>query len=519
MLLLLQKKSDFIAASPDKRPVKLSLFFLIFFVLLMQIPVFSFTTVVIFPFQNQLTDKKLYWLPRGFANTTATTINCPDDYILQSEDIDEMYAQLGLAPNMDLTYATLIKMTQLNDIHYALFGAMKNVNNIVKIDAKIFITKSSTIVPISLEGNLNNILGLQSQLTKALIDFFNAHGIKAFSQTDVFKDITPYSFEMYIKGQQEEKTEIKIKFLKQALKENKTFAPAILAIAQAYYAMEDYDNALQYLSSIPANSPFYSRALFTRATIYAHRNENIKALEYYLEASKYQRSSSLFNNMAVILIKQNDFEHARWYMNQALSVIADDYDLILNHAILALLSNDYKTAKTNLLLYLNKYPENLIVYLMLEYTAHKENNEISASIILDLASKHNDFALVKEKFNTDFTTYLVYQYNLDEELIKQYKNASNKLNNDTIGSALQGYKNRAQENIKSKEFTQSLDDLFTAALKTPFDWELYFLIGKIYYLTNDTKNAEKYLTFSLWCKDNPDSAKLLSDIKSNQAKP
>ena len=518
-LFKLQKKLVFIVDSNRIYSSSIPVVLTIFLVLAMHIAAYPFNSVVIYPFQNQLTDKKLYWLPRGFAQTIANSIDCPDDYILKSDDVSDLYEQIGLAPNMELTYATLIKMCQLNNIQYALFGTMKNADNNIKIDAKIFIAKTSTSVPIAIEGNLNNILALQNQIVKAIVDFLNAHGIKAFQQNDVFKDISPYSFEMYIKAQQEEKNETKIKFLKQALKEDKSFSSANIALAQVSYEMEDYENAIQHLANIPSTSSLYPKALFYVANIHALKNDYSNALTSYLEASKYQRSSSLFNNIAAILIRQDDLEHAQWYMEQALSIIPADNDLIFNHAILSLQSKEYKKAKEYLISYLNKHPENLPGYLMLEFLSRKENNESSASIILDIAHNYKDFAGAKEKFSDDIKKYLIYQYNLEEELLTKYEIARNKSIDDNNAAALRSYKERAKENMKYKEYKQSLDDLFKASLKSPFDWELYYLIGKIYYLTNDIKNAEKYLAFSLWCKENPESSQLLSEMKSNPAKP
>ncbi len=500
--------------------IEVSLFFklIILFILILNVNiVYSFYSIAFFPLQNNLKDKKLYWLARGISEALRDSIYSSENYILTSEQMNEIYDHMGLSENMDLTYATIIKMASLNNIDYALIGSLENNENDEKallLKARIVDIKTLNSYKINIESELDNVINLQIKLSEAVVNYFNSKGLKMSYYKDLFNNISAFSFEMYIKGLQEEQPEKKIKFFKQAIKENKSFPIVNLKLAKAYYQLEDYNKAIETLSEISSDSSLFHIALFEKANLLAAKKDFSTALQDYLEVSKHEVSSSLFNNIAVALINQNNLQHAQWYLKQALSIYPEDSDLTFNQAILFILMDNLQQAKENAILFLTNNPRNLMGHLIMYYIAEKTGNQDFANFIKEIAEKYGKFSIAKEKFKGDFKELSKLQSNFSEELLKKYKKNQNKDTAISVISAISGYKARIKESIDRKEYSQCIEDIEKATLLSPYDWEIHYLRAKIYLATNDINKAEFFVKLSLWCKETNEALQLLNNIKS-----
>lgn len=493
-----------------------NLLFRVILLLILSNHLYGITSIAFYELQNELTDNKLYWLSNAIPIHLMNSIECKNYYILDQDDISDMYEQLGLQPNMTLTYATLIKLSVLNKINYALIGNAKNENEHLYINAFFYDTITDNSLHIKLDGNLKDILKILSSLANKITSYLNSNGAKCTYYSDIFQESSPYSFEMLSKAIQENKPEKMIKFLKYAIKENNNFNIAKLYLAQLYFKLADYEKTLDALKDIPSSSSLYKKALFLKANTIANQNKFVEALNTYLEVSKLHLSSSIFNNIAVTLIKQKNYNHSSWYLSQALSILPDNPNIILNYALLNLLTNNATEAKKYLMNYINKNPKNFTAHFLMEYLAKKANNPPILNTCTEIANEFGNYNSIKAKFDENIINYTKIETDLDPELKFKFQTEQIAKNTENTFSALNGYKNRIKENIKRKEYAKSLEDLSKAIFLKPYDWELHYLKGLYYYSINDSVNAKKYLEFSLWCENNPESAQLLSIINSNK---
>lgn len=509
MQLISQKKLVYIVVF-NKCFIKI-LFFVILSIVLNN-PLFGTNSIAFYELQNELTDNKLYWLSNAIPIYLMNSIECKNYYILNQDDISDIYEQLGLQSNMILTYATLIKLSVLNKINYAFIGNAKNENEHLYINAFFYDTTTANSLQIKLDGNLKDILKILSSLADKINSYLNSNQSECNYYSDIFQESSPYSFEMFSKALQETKPEKMIKFFKYAIKENNNFNIAKLYLAESYFKLADYEKTLDVLKNIPSSSSLYKKTLFLKANTLAKQNKLEEALNAYLELSKLHLSSSIFNNIAVILIRQENFNHSSWYLSQALSILPDDSDIILNYALLNLLNNNTTKAKNYLMKYINKNPKNFTAHFLMEHLAKKENNLQIANICAEIANEFGNYNAIKAKFDEKIINYTKIETDLDPELRFKFQTEQIYKNTENTLSALIGYKNRIKENIKRKEYAKGLEDLSKAIFLKPYDWELHYLKGFYYYSINDLVNAKKYLEFSLWCENNTDSTQLLSII-------
>jgi Flp pilus assembly protein TadD len=462
-----------------------------------------------------LSDNKLYWLPDAISIYLIETIECNDYYILNQSDVNELYEQMGLQQNMTLTYATLLKLSSVNNISYVLIGNVKNESDNLIINAFLYNSKNGDTFEIELNDKLQNIMLIQASLANKIISYLNSKGLKCSFNKDIFDQVSSYSFEMFCKGVQEIQAEKSIKFFKQAYKENNKFDAPKYYLAKIYYQAAEYDKAIELLKDISQSKSFYKKSLFLKANALAKLNNLSEALSAFLEVSKLHLSSSVFNNLAVVLMRQNNLNHASWYLHQALSILPDDPDIILNYSILNILNNNIYEAKKYLMNYINKNPKNFAAHFLMEYLAKKENNASISIVCSDLANEFGNYNAIKNKYDDKIVNLTKLEIDLDNELRFKFYAEKSAKNKENAEAALIGYKNRIRENIKRKEYAKSLENLSKAILLKPYDWELHYLKGLYYYSINDYVNSKKYLEFSLWCEPNQESSKLLSLINAD----
>ncbi|MFK3703846.1 tetratricopeptide repeat protein [Klebsiella sp. NPDC088457] len=116
-------------------------------------------------------------------------------------------------------------------------------------------------------------------------------------------------------------------------------------LAEYYYLAEDFDSSRQYLQPLIANNPD-ERALLLES-------KNLMELGSYSEAQavvsrvigQNPKSGEAWNMQGILLAQDGDFTGAARAFNQARQRFVDDDIVINNLAMLAIMQNDYATAR------------------------------------------------------------------------------------------------------------------------------------------------------------------------------
>lgn len=116
-------------------------------------------------------------------------------------------------------------------------------------------------------------------------------------------------------------------------------------LAEYYYLAEDFDSSRQYLQPLIANNPD-ERALLLES-------KNLMELGHYSDAQakvsrvigQNPKSGEAWNMQGILLAQDGDFTGAARAFNQARQRFVDDDIVINNLAMLAIMQNDYATAR------------------------------------------------------------------------------------------------------------------------------------------------------------------------------
>lgn len=85
-------------------------------------------SLLVFPFENLSPREDLNWISESFSEVLSSRLAQPDNYILDRDERNAAYTQLGMPVAAPLTLATEFKVAQTLGVDWAVLGNF-NVND------------------------------------------------------------------------------------------------------------------------------------------------------------------------------------------------------------------------------------------------------------------------------------------------------------------------------------------------------------------------------------------------------
>src|SRR5579862_3962216 len=79
-------------------------------------------SLLVFPFENQSPSADLNWISECFAQVLSSRLAQPDNYVLDRDERNAAYAQMGLPGDAPLTLASQFKVAQTMGADWAVVG-------------------------------------------------------------------------------------------------------------------------------------------------------------------------------------------------------------------------------------------------------------------------------------------------------------------------------------------------------------------------------------------------------------
>ena len=139
------------------------------------------------------------------------------------------------------------------------------------------------------------------------------------------------AFENYIRGLVESDPAEQIRHLKESVRLDPGFSPALLALGKAYFANQQFDLAATTLGRLPLNDPNAREADFDRGLAYFYIGSYIKAEDAFAFVSKQLPLPEVVNNQGVAASRRG--LDATSFYQQAVAADPNDPDYQFNLAI------------------------------------------------------------------------------------------------------------------------------------------------------------------------------------------
>jgi tetratricopeptide (TPR) repeat protein len=493
---------------------------LIFVLVLIARPLLAFQSIVILPFANESEKQEVYWLGEGFAESLSEEMLLKDAYFIQRAQRKEAYEDLHLPYIGDLTRATMLKIGERLAADSVIFGSYNLQDQ--KLTVQMRVIKLATLKlseAITVQGTMDHLYDVQSELRQKLIQYFAKDKLTPLDSTQPPKPVPLHAYEAYIKGQMETNDVERVKFFQRAIQAYAGYPQPIYRLGQTLMRLQKYREANEALSKGKFDEPLLSRVNFLIALNLYSLQSYEDAYAKWLELSRNDPTSEVYNNLGVVLMQKQDLQNSGWYFSKAVEMDSKNPDYHFNLAA----SYVQRSHDANAVLQYkdvverrpNDYQSLYLLSKLLEKTAIAENKKDVASKPVLLSFEDSVPAEQRGKFPENYTSNLQLLRTAPEFLLpeeKQYLEAAQDKMLEQYGSYVRTYQASARKDLDDKQPDQALIEIRKGIGLRPFDWFLRYLSGSAKMLKKDQDGAISDLEFSLWCQDNIESHLMLADL-------
>jgi len=289
--------------------------------------------LLVLPFDNHTDQPNLDWIGEGIPDVMNRRL-ASAGFLPISRD-DRLYAldHLGLPPTFQPSRASAIRLAQTLDADYIIVGSFSTTGSRFKVQAQILtIDALHMSAPIQGEGDLNHLLEVLNSLAWALAKQLDPHFAVAqttFIAADAKLGVD--TFENYTRGLVDTDQEEQIRHLKEAVRLDPTFSPALMALGEAYFVNQQYELAASTLGRLPRNDPNAREADFDRGLAYFYLGSYVKAEDAFAFVSKQLPLPEVVNNQGVAASRRG--QDATAFFQQAVAADPNDPDYQFNLAV------------------------------------------------------------------------------------------------------------------------------------------------------------------------------------------
>ena len=221
--------------------------------------------VLVFPFENQSSRADLNWVSESFAETLSSRLSGPGFYILEREERNAAYDQLGIPADTPLTLASEYKAAQTLGVDWAVLGKFNVEGDRLSASARLLDLRQLKLSPaIEVSGELGELVDLQTRLVWRLMASYDSN-FTVSTEEDFdrrFPEVRLDAFENYIRGILATDDPTRIHFFLESDRLAPADHRAAFALGQLYFAQKDYASSAKWLRKLSADDPNYLESLF-----------------------------------------------------------------------------------------------------------------------------------------------------------------------------------------------------------------------------------------------------------------
>ena len=246
--------------------------------------------VWVLPFENKSTQPGIEWIGASFPDLMNQRLTAAGFLTIRREDRRYALKRLGLPVDFHPTHATTYRIAQTLDADYVVFGSYTVANGRLTAIARVLEMHGPRMgEALREQGDLGQLLHIENALAWKAAQQMEP-GLNLDEQTFVAasRDLRLDAFEDYIRGEIESGIQEQISHLTKAVQLSPNYTQAWLALGKAYFADQQYEQAIAPLDKVPNGSRYSLEARF-----YAGLSD--------LYTGDYSRAQTEFSSIASVL--------------------------------------------------------------------------------------------------------------------------------------------------------------------------------------------------------------------------
>ena len=246
-----------------------------------------------------------------------------------------MYAldHLGLPSTFQPSRASAIRLAQTLDADYIVVGSFASTGSRFQVKAQLLQVDSLHLsAAIQEEADVTHLLDLLNSLAWGLARQIDPHyPVARNTFIAAGAAVRPDALENYTRGLTDADPSEQIKHLKEALRLDPGFSPALFALGKAYFTNQQFELAATTLGRLPLNDPSAREADFYRGLAYFYLGSYVKAEDAFAFVSKQLPLPEVVNNQGVAAARRG--LDATSFFQQAVAADGNDPDYQFNLAL------------------------------------------------------------------------------------------------------------------------------------------------------------------------------------------
>ena len=308
-------------------------------------------SLLVFPFENLSPRADLNWISESFAQVLSNRLPQPDNYVLDRDERNAAYTQMGMPADAPLTLASQFKVAQTLGVDWAIMGNFDVTDNRLVARAELLNVKLLKLSPpIEVSGNLTELVDLQTRLAWRLLATHDPN-FTVGNEDDFhhrFHDIHLDAFENYIRGLMATDDASHLHFFTESDRLDPFDHRAAFALGRFYFEQKDYANSAKWLDKIDQSDSDYSEALFLQAVDEFFLGREQAAEKDFETLAKALPLDEVANNLGVLEARRGRYTEALANFERACQGDPSDADFNFNRGVALWYEARFKEAAESL---------------------------------------------------------------------------------------------------------------------------------------------------------------------------
>jgi tetratricopeptide (TPR) repeat protein len=475
-------------------------------------------SLLVFPFENQSPSADLNWISECFAQILSSRLAQPDNYVLDRDERNAAYAQMGLPADAPLTLASQFKVAQTLGADWAVVGTFSVTDNHLVAHAQLLNVKLFKLSqPIEVSGNLAELVELQTRLAWRLLATHDPD-FTVTNEDDFlrrFHDVHLDAFENYIRGLLATDDAGRLHFFTESDRLDPTDHRAAFALGRFYFAQKDYANSATWMGKIEQSDSDYSEALFLTAVDEFFLGREQASEKDFGTLAQTLPLDEVSNNLGVLEARRGRYDEALANFERACQGDPSDGDFNFNRGVALWYEGRFADAATSLQAAEQANPGDVEAHTLLALTfgklgddasAQKEYEWLGANEVGEAAGKPGDvLPLPRLKKNYDGRAYRLLELTLHNALEQRMAIAN-------LQKQVDAHMAESTKLLADNHYSDAEHEVAEVVRLAPDDAEARILMAKVLQAEGKHQEAAAQLETSLKLDESVDAHVALAQV-------
>jgi len=482
-------------------------------------------SLLVFPFENLSPRVDLNWISESFAQVLSSRLSEPDNYVLERDERNAAYTQLGMPADAPLTLASEFKVAQTLGVDWAILGNFNVTDNRLVAHAQLLNVKQLRLSqPLEVSGDLTELVDLQTRLAWRLLATHDP-GFTVGNDEDFrrsFHDIRLDAFENYIRGLVATDDASRLHFFTESERLDPSDHRTAFALGRFYFEQKDYANSAQWLGKIEESDSNYNESLFLRAVDEFFLGREQDAEKEFETLAKVLPLDEVSNNLGVLEARGGRYAEALANFERAYQSDPSDVDFCFNRGVALWYEKRYPEAAESLQAAVHANPDDFEAHTLLAVVFGKLGDTAAQQKELDWLAEHevgeaagqpgDVLPMPRLKKNYDGRAFMLLELTLHNALEEHLANATPQQRIDA--HLAQGKKFLAEDRYGEAE-----RELAEVASLSPTDPQVHILLAQALEAEGKHQEAAGELQTSLKLKDTAEAHLSLAHVYLSMNQP